>query len=87
MQPLDRCRGLVGQDLDQIRSRLVSRRLHGIIVEFGDAVRDAELDLCPGESSVDSGSGLCAVAPEEALLVEDDNVSTLEVDSVRGTQP
>ena len=44
------------------------------------------VDLCPGEGAVDAGGGLCGVAAEEALLVEDNDVAAGEVDGVSGAQ-
>lgn len=64
-EPLDRRGGLVGEDLDQIRPRLVSCRLEGVIVELFDAIRDAVVDLCPREGAVDSRGGLGGVASHE----------------------
>ena len=46
-QPLDGCGRLVGQNLDQVRPRLVSRRLQCVIVELLDAVANLVVNLCP----------------------------------------
>ncbi len=75
LKPLDGGGGLVGEDLDEVWPRLVTGRLEGVIVELLDAVLDAVLDLRPGQGTVDAGGGLCGVAAEEALLIEDDNVA------------
>ena len=54
MQPLDSGSGLVGEDLDEIRTSLVASRLEGIIVELLYAVCDAGVDLCARKSAVDT---------------------------------
>jgi hypothetical protein len=86
LQPLDGSSGLVCEDFDEIGTSLVSGRFQGVIVELLDAVLDAEIDLCAGESTVDTGGGLCGVATKEGLLVKDKNVSTVKVDGVGGTE-
>jgi hypothetical protein len=65
LQPLDGSSGLVCEDFDEIGTSLVSGRFQGVIVELLDAVLDAEIDLCAGESTVDTGGGLCGVATKE----------------------
>ena len=82
LQPLDGSGGLVGEHLDEVGPRLVTGGLEGVIVELLHAVLDAVLNLCPCESTVDAGCGLCRVAAEEALLVEHNNVTASEVDGV-----
>lgn len=69
-QPLNGSGGLVGQDLDQIRPRLVSRRLECVIVELLDAVADLVVNLCPCESTVDSRCGFGGVASHEVCACE-----------------
>ena len=59
LQPLDSSGRLVGKNLDEIWSRLVARRLQGVIIELLDAVSDAQVDLRPRKGAVDSGCGLC----------------------------
>lgn len=86
LQPLDGGGGLVGQDLDQVGTGLVTGRLEGVIVELLDAVLDAEIDLGAGESTVDTGGGLGRVTTEERLLVQNQDVATVEVDGVCGTE-
>lgn len=54
LQPLNSSSRLVSQDLDEVRSSLVTGRLHGIIIELLDTVGDAMIDLCPGQGTVDS---------------------------------
>jgi hypothetical protein len=58
LQPLNGGGGLVGEDLDQIGTGLVTGRLEGVLVEGLDAVRDAKVDLSASEGSVDTGGGL-----------------------------
>jgi hypothetical protein len=58
LQPLDGGGGLVGQDLDQVWTGLVTGGLEGILVEGLDAVANAEVDLGASESTVDAGGGL-----------------------------
>jgi hypothetical protein len=82
LQPLNGSGGLVGKHLNEVRPRLVTGGLEGVIVELLHAVLDAVLNLCPCEGAVDAGCGLCRVAAEEALLVEDNNVTAGEVDGV-----
>ena len=65
LQPFHSGCGLVCEDFDEIRASLVTGGFDGIIVEGLDAVLDAEVDLCAGESAIDSGGGLGGVAPEE----------------------
>lgn len=57
---------MVGQDLDQIGSGLVTGGLESVLVELLDRVANAVVDLCSGESSIDSGGGLGRVAAKEA---------------------
>lgn len=66
MQPLNSSSGLVGQDLDEIRASLVTGRLESIIVKLLDAIGDADIDLCSGQGTVDSGCGLGRVSSKEA---------------------
>lgn len=68
LEPLDGSSRLVGEDLDEIRARLVTGRLEGIIVELLDAVCDASVNLGAGESTVDTRGSLCRVSAEEACL-------------------
>jgi len=69
LKPLNSSGRLVCEDLDQIGSRLVSRRLEGIVVELLDAVLDSVLDLCSGEGTVDSGGCFGRVTTEETWVV------------------
>lgn len=66
LQPLDGSSRLVGQDLDEVRTGLVTGRLEGIVVELLDAVTDFVVDLGAGQSTVDTRSCLCGVATKEA---------------------
>lgn len=86
LQPLDGGGGLVGQDLDQVRTGLVTGRLEGIFVELLDAVLDAEFGLGASESTVDTGGGLGRVTTEESLLIQNGDVATVEVDGVCGAE-
>jgi hypothetical protein len=86
LQPLDGGGGLVGQDLDQVRTGLVTGRLEGIFVELLDTVLDAEIDLGASESTVDTGGGLGRVTTEESLLIQNEDVATVEVDGVCGAE-
>jgi hypothetical protein len=86
LQPLDGSGGLVGQDLDQLGTGLVTGGLEGIFVELLDTVLDAKIDLGASESTVDTGGGLSRVTTEESLLVQNENVATVEVDSVCGAE-
>ena len=51
-----------------------------------DAVWDVGINLCSGESTVDSGCGFCRVSSKESILVENNDVSSVEVDGVRSTE-
>lgn len=86
LQPLDGGGRLVGQDLDEVGTGLVTGRLEGIVVELLDAVLDAEIGLGAGEGTVDTGGGLGRVTTEESLLVQNDDVATVEVDGVCGAE-
>jgi len=86
LQPLDGGGRLVGQDLDQLGTGLVTGGLEGIVVELLDAVLDAEIGLGASESTVDTGGGLGRVTTEESLLVQNEDVATVEVDSVCGAE-
>lgn len=66
LKPLNGGGGLVGQDLDEFRTGLVTGRLKGIIVKLLDAVGDASINLRPCESTVDTRSSLGRVSAEEA---------------------
>ena len=65
LEPLDGRSRLVGQDLDQVGTSLVSRGLEGVLVELLDAVLDAKIGLRPRERTVNTGCGLGGVATEE----------------------
>jgi hypothetical protein len=65
LQPLDGRRGLVCQDLDEIRSGFVAGGLEGIFVELLDAVANLVINLGAGECTVDARSGLGRVATKE----------------------
>lgn len=67
LQPFDRGRGLVGQDLDEFWASLVSGGFEGVIVEGLDAVLDAKVDLCAGEGAVDPGGSFGGITTEEVL--------------------
>ena len=86
LQPLDGGGGLVGQDLDQVRTGLVTGRLESIFVELLDTVLDAEIGLGASESTVDTGGGLGRVTTEESLLIQNEDVATVEVDGVCGAE-
>jgi hypothetical protein len=85
-QPLNGGSRLVGQNLDQVWPRLVSRRLECVIVELLDAVANLLVDLCPCESTVDSRCGLGGVASHEVVLVKENDISTSKVDGVSSAQ-
>ena len=59
LQPLDGRRGLVCQNLDEVRSRLVTGRFEGIFIKLLNAVANLVVDLGPGEGAVDAGRRLC----------------------------
>jgi hypothetical protein len=86
LQPLDGGGGLVGQDLDEVGAGLVTGGLESVLVELLDSVGDAEVGLGAGEGTVDAGGGLGRVTTEEGLLVENDDVATVQVDGVGGTE-
>lgn len=86
LQPLDGGSGLVGQDLDQVGTGLVTGGLEGIFVELLDAVLDAEIGLGASESTVDTGGGLGRVTTEESLLIQNEDIATVEVDGVCGAE-
>jgi hypothetical protein len=65
LQPLDGGGGLVGQDLDQVGTGLVTGGLEGVIVKCLDTVGNAEVDLGAGEGTVNTGGGLGRVAAKE----------------------
>jgi hypothetical protein len=65
LQPLDGGSGLVGEDLDQVWSGLVTGRFHGIVVELLHAVADLRIDLGASESAVDTGGSFSGIATEE----------------------
>jgi hypothetical protein len=66
LQPLNGSSGVVGQNLDQIGTSLVTSGLEGIFIKLLDAVLNTEIGLCSCESTVDTGCGFCGVATEEA---------------------
>ena len=66
LQPLNGGSGLVGEDLDEIGTSLVTSRLHCVIVELLDAVLNLVIDLGTGKGAVDARSGLGRVTAEEA---------------------
>lgn len=65
LQPFDGGSGLVGENLDEFGTSLISGGFEGIFVESLHTVADAEVGLGTGESTVDTGSGLGGVATEE----------------------
>lgn len=66
LEPLNGGGGLVGQDLDEVGTGLVTGRLEGIIVKLLDAVGDASVNLRPCESTVDTRGSLGRVSTEKA---------------------
>lgn len=86
LQPLDGGGGLVGQNLDQVGTGLVTGGLEGIFVELLDAVLDAEIGLSASERTVDTGGGLGRVTTEESLLIQNEDIATVEVDGVCGAE-
>lgn len=86
LQPLNGGGRLVCQDLDQVGAGLVTGGLESIFVELLDAVLDAEIGLGASESTVDTGGGLGRVTTEESLLVQNEDVATVEVGSVCGAE-
>lgn len=68
LEPLDSGSGLVGQDLDEIGTGLITGRLEGIIVELLDAVADLVINLSAGQGTVDTRGGLGRVTTEEAYF-------------------
>ena len=69
LEPLDGSGGLVGQDLDEVGTGLVTGGLEGIIVKLLDAVGNADLNLCPCKGTVDTGGSLGRVSTKEACSV------------------
>jgi hypothetical protein len=65
LQPLNGGGGLVGKDLDEVGSGLVTGRLQGVIVELLYAVLNLVVDLSSGQGTVDTGGGLGRVTTEE----------------------
>lgn len=65
LEPLNSGGGLVGQDLDEVRTGFVTGRLEGILVELLDAVTDLVVNLCAGQGTVDTRGGLGGVSSEE----------------------
>lgn len=65
LQPFDGRGRLVGEDLDQLWTSLVSGGLESILVELLDTVLDAQIRLGARESAVDTGRGLGGIASEE----------------------
>jgi hypothetical protein len=86
LQPLDGGGGLVGQNLDEVGAGLITGGLEGVLVELLDAVGNAEVGLGASEGTVDTGGGLGGVTTEEGLFVEDEDVATVQVDGVGGTE-
>lgn len=110
LKPLHGSRGLVGQDLDQVGTRLISCGLECILVKLFDTVLDPQVYLGPCEGTVDPRSGLGGVATKEAyqtrsqqtcrggqcdtclegreltLLIQDQHISTVQVDGVGGAE-
>lgn len=70
LKPLDGSSGLVGKDLDEIGTGLVTGRLEGVVVELLDAVGNASVDLRSCESTVDTGSSLGRVSTKEACACQ-----------------
>lgn len=70
LQPFDGGGGLVGKDLDQLGTSLVSGGLDGVLVEGLDAVVDAEVALGAGQGTVNTGGGLGGVATEESWGIQ-----------------
>jgi hypothetical protein len=66
LEPLNGGGRLVGQDLDEVGTGLVTGRLEGIIVKLLDAVGDASVNLRPCESTVDTRGSLGRVSAEKA---------------------
>ncbi|KAI6760657.1 hypothetical protein HG530_009517 [Fusarium avenaceum] len=66
LEPLNGGGGLVSQDLDEVRTSLVTGRLEGIIVKLLDAIGDASVNLRPCESTVDTRGSLGRVSTEKA---------------------
>jgi hypothetical protein len=66
LEPLNGSGGLVGQDLDEVGTGLVTGGLKGVIVKLLDAVGNASINLRPCESTVDTRSSLGRVSAEEA---------------------
>lgn len=86
LQPLDGGSRLVGEDLDEVWSCLVTGRLEGVIVELLDGVGELEVDLGAGQGTVDTGGSLGGVSSHEVVLVEEDDIATSQVNGVSGGQ-
>lgn len=68
LKPLDGGSGLVGEDLDQVGTGLVTGRLEGILIELLDGVANLVVNLGAGEGTVDTGGGLGRVTTEETCF-------------------
>lgn len=70
LEPLNGGSGLVCEDLDEVRTSLLTSRLEGVIVELLDGVADVVVDLGAGQGTVDAGGGLGRVTTEETCARE-----------------
>lgn len=66
LQPLDGGRGLVGENLDELGTGLVSGGFESVVVESLDAVGNTEVGLGARQGAVNPGSGLGRVATKES---------------------
>lgn len=71
LEPLYGSGRLIGKHLDEIRPRLVARRLESVIVELLHAIGNLVVDLRPCEGAVDSRGGLGGVASHEVWRMSD----------------
>ena len=62
LEPFDRGRRLVCQDLDEFGSGEITCGFKGVVIELLDAVFDVEGDLGACQSTIDAGRGLGRVA-------------------------
>lgn len=59
LQPLYGSRRFVGQNLDEVWSRLVSGGFQGIVIKLLNTIGYAQIDLGSGESAIYTGCSLC----------------------------
>jgi len=77
LQPLNSGGTVVGQNLDERRTNEFLGGLSSIFIEKFNRVLDAKANLCAGQSTVDTRSGLCRVSPQETIFIKKQNATTL----------